>query len=250
MKPHLLLCAAALAPMVAIGAEEADGWTGKGQAGLLISQGNSKAKSANAAVDLSRAIEQWKHSFHAAALYGEVAGIKSAQRWDLGWQSDYSFNERTFGFGSLRYARDSFSGFRYQASATVGVGYKFIDEEATKLTGQVGAGYRKLRPEIITKDAAGDVISREALASEGEAIATAGLDFTHAFSDTTSISNKFLLEHGSSNTMYTDSLALAVKMSDRLALSVGLNVIRNSDPPPGLKKTDTVQTLNLVYAFQ
>jgi putative salt-induced outer membrane protein YdiY len=58
-----------------------------------------------------------------------------------------------------------------------------------------------------------------------------------------------LIEYGSSNTLLTDAFALVVKMSDRLALSVGLGVQRNSNPPAGLKTTDTVETVNLVFAF-
>ena len=38
-------------------------------------------------------------------------------------------------------------------------------------------------------------------------------------------------------------------MSDKFALSVGLGVRHNTDPPLGLKKTDTLTTVNLVYAF-
>jgi putative salt-induced outer membrane protein len=33
-----------------------------------------------------------------------------------------------------------------------------------------------------------------------------------------------------------------------LALSVGLSVRNNSEPLPGLKKTDTLTTVNLVYS--
>lgn len=245
----LVLCAAMLAPVAGISAEAAAGWTGKGQAGLLFSQGNSKAKSANAALDLAREVEAWKHAFHAGALYGETAGIESAQRWDAAWQSDYALTARLFAFGALRYARDRFSGFQYQASASLGAGYRFIDSETVKLTGQAGAGYRRLRPELIVKDAAGAVTSRTPLAAEGEAIATAGLDYTHALTATTALSNKLLVEYGGSNTLLTNALALEVKVSDKLALGIGVNLLRNSAPPAGLKKTDTVQTVNLVYAF-
>jgi putative salt-induced outer membrane protein YdiY len=39
-------------------------------------------------------------------------------------------------------------------------------------------------------------------------------------------------------------------MSDAFALSFGVGVRVNSDPPAGSKKTDTLTTLNLVYAFK
>lgn len=242
---NVALLLAAVAPLAA----HADDWKGKGQAGLLVSQGNTEAKSANAALELTRAVDGWKHAFNAAALYGKSGQIKSAERWSAGWQSDRDISPRLFGFGALRYGRDKFSGFQYQATASAGLGYKFIDSEPTKLTGRVGAGYRKLRPELITRNTAGAVTGRTRLASEGDAVLTAGLDLDHAFTATTSLSNRFLVEAGSGNTLFTDSLALAVKMSDKLALSLGVNVQHNTQPPAGLKHRDVVETINLVYAF-
>lgn len=242
---NVALLLAAAAPLAA----NADDWKGKGQAGLLVSQGNTEAKSANAALELTRAVDGWKHAFNAAALYGKSGEIKSAERWSAGWQSDRDISPRLFGFGALRYGRDKFSGFQYQATASAGLGYKFIDTEPTKLTGRMGAGYRKLRPELITRNAAGAVTGRTRLASEGDAVFTAGLDLDHAFTATTSLTNRFLVEAGSGNTLFTDTLALAVKMSDKLALSLGVNVQHNTQPPAGLKHRDVVETINLVYAF-
>jgi putative salt-induced outer membrane protein YdiY len=45
------------------------------------------------------------------------------------------------------------------------------------------------------------------------------------------------------------SLALQVKMNDKFSLAAGIGVRYNSDPPAGLKTTDTLATLNLVYGF-
>lgn len=236
---------AAAAPLTV----QAEDWKGKGQAGLLISQGNTEAKSANAALELTRALDGWKHAFNAATLYGKSGSIKSAERWSVGWQSDRDISPRMYGFGSLRYGRDRFSGFQYQATVATGLGYKFIDSEPTRLTGRVGVGYRRFRPELITKNAAGAVIGRTRLDSVGDAVMTVGLDFDHALSATTSLTNRFLVEAGSGNTLFTDNLALAVKMSDKLALSLGVSAQHNTRPPAGLKHRDVIETINLVYAF-
>jgi putative salt-induced outer membrane protein len=136
-----------------------------------------------------------------------------------------------------------------QASLTAGFGYKLINTDDTKLTAQVGAGYRRLRPEIIDKDPTGVVISRTLLDATGEAIGTVGVDFSHAFTKTTTFTNKFLMEAGSSDTLLHDELALTVKMSDKLALSVGYGITDNTKPPAPLKKLDTVETVNLVFGF-
>ena len=46
-----------------------------------------------------------------------------------------------------------------------------------------------------------------------------------------------------------DDVALVVNMSMKLALSAGFTLQENSQPPPGLKKANTLTTLNVVYAF-
>jgi len=129
------------------------------------------------------------------------------------------------------------------------LGYKLINTDDTKFTVQAGAGYRRLRPEVIIKDSSGEVVSRTPLEATGDPIATAGADFSHAFNKATTLTNKFLVEAGSSNTLLTDALALTVKMSTKLALSVGYGVSDNTKPPAPLKKVDTVTTVNLVFSF-
>jgi putative salt-induced outer membrane protein len=224
-------------------------WMGKGQFGFLDSHGNSDAESVNGNVDMTRYDGAWKNELYLGGLYGKNAGIVSAERWETHLQSNYTISGDFFAFGGLRFEHDMFDGFQYQASATGGLGYKFLDTDSDKLIGQIGAGYRRLRPEEINMDADGQVTSRVLGDTAGEAIGTAGLDFSHAFTKTTILTNKLLVESGSSNTMLQDKIALNVKMSNKLALSVGYGFINNSNPPPTIKKLDTVATVNLVFAL-
>jgi putative salt-induced outer membrane protein len=246
----LVLCG--LTPVIALADDPPppqDVWTGKGQAGYVSSQGNSDAKSANAAIDAAFLDGPWKHAFHLGGLYGESAGIVSAERWDTGWQSNYDLTPQLYTFGGLRYERDMFSGFQYQESLTAGLGYKIFDTNTTKLDIQAGAGFKRLRPEDLIKDAAGAVVQRIPLTAESGAIGTLGVNYSQALTGTTTLTDKLLIESGSSDTLTTNALAVAVKVSAKLALSVGYTVTDNSDPPAGLKKIDTLETVNLVYAF-
>jgi putative salt-induced outer membrane protein len=247
-------CLLALAPVLGAWADDAppppqDVWIGKGLVGFLSSHGNSDAESLNANVDLLRYDGPWKNEIYVGGLYGKNSGIVSAERWETRGQSNYTISGDLFVFGGLRYEHDLFDGFQYQASVTSGLGYKLLNGDDTKLTLQVGAGYRRLRPETIDKDDSGEVISRTPLDATGEAIATVGVDFSHSFTKTTIFTNKFLSEAGSDNILLHDELALTVKMSDKLALSVGYTIIDNTKPPAPLKKLDTTASVNLVFGF-
>jgi putative salt-induced outer membrane protein len=247
-------CLLALVPALSVWADEAppppqDVWIGKGQLGFLSSHGNSDAESLNGNIDMLRYDGPWKNEFYVGGLYGKNSGIVSAERWETRGQSNYTLSGDLFVFGGLRYEHDLFDGFQYQASVTSGLGYKLLNSDDTKLTLQVGAGYRSLRPETIVKDPDGQVTSRTPLETMGNAIGTVGVDFSHAFTKTTVLTNKFLTEAGSDNTLLHDELALTVKMSDKLALSVGYTVSDNTKPPAPLKKVDTTESVNLVFAF-
>lgn len=259
MRLRNIFLLATLFPVVVLAADPPpDGkWTGKGQIGYVASQGNAEAESASAALDMSLLSRQWKHSFHLGGLYGKNKGAVSAERWDSIWQTDYNFSVDMFGFGNLRYARDMFSGFEYQAAVTAGLGYKFIHNDRTQLSGQLGAGFRQSRKESVTPDPdhPGQYWRVPDANRDNEAIFTAGLDYSHQLTATTSLTNKLLVESGSSNTLVTDAFALNVKVSDRLALGVGISYQYNSKPPESpppalpLKKVDTTETVNLVYSF-
>lgn len=90
------------------------GWSGKGEAGLVLARGNADTTTANVRLDASDVIGQWKHTTHLAFLYGENAAFSTAQRLEGSWQADYNFGQRTFVFGSINGEQDRFDGFVYQ----------------------------------------------------------------------------------------------------------------------------------------
>jgi putative salt-induced outer membrane protein len=215
---------------------QADPWKGKGEAGAVWASGNTDSSSINLKLAMTKEVDLWKHALDMSYLRASSNGDTSANKFVGGWQSNYNFSARTFAFGALRYEHDEFSGFDYQASASTGVGYKFYDTDTVKFSGQAGVGYRRLKDNV-TDETSGDVIF------------VAGLDYEYKVTATTKLVDKFHMEAGSDNTLLTNFAGVEVKMSDKLALAAGYDVTQNTDPPPGKKKTDTVTTLNLVYAF-
>lgn len=248
----LLLSVCGLAPIMALADDPPpppqDVWTGKGQAGYTSSSGNSEGKSANAAIDMAFLNDPWKHAFHLGGLYGQSAGIVSAERWDTSWQTNYNVTPDLYTFGLATYRHDLFSGFDYQASASAGLGYKIIATPMTQLDAQVGVGYQVLRPEDITK-VNGAVSGRALLPSEKGVAETAAINYSQALSSTVTLTDKLAVTSSSADRLLTNALAVAVKVSTKLALSVGYALQDNSSPPAGLKKIDTLETVNLVYSF-
>ncbi|MBK7115383.1 MAG: DUF481 domain-containing protein [Proteobacteria bacterium] len=216
-------------------------WTGKGEAGIAVASGNTDTKSANAKVAVSNKVDKWEHLASLGGNYVRTDGDTTAKRWELGLQTRYSFSGNTFWYGGLRYEEDKFSGFDHQGVVSTGVGRKFIDNDTTHFSGQVGVGYK------FYKTLAVGLVPGS---KESEAVGVAGLDFDHKLTDTTKVYDKFSAEVTSGNNFLQNEIGLAVKMSDRLALSLAYAVRHNTDPPAGFKKTDTLSTLNLVYEIK
>lgn len=221
----------------------------KAQVGYVSSHGNTDAQTANAKFDAILNSDAWKHELQLAGLYGKSNDIVSAESLDAQWQSNYNLTNRLFAFGALHYDDDKFSGFQYQETASAGIGYSIIKLADATLDAQVGVGYRRLRPEELTKDAAGEVISRMPEAAESGAVATANIKGMYAFNSSTKLTDVVALESGSDNTLLQNDLGLQVNMSKALAITVGYEVKHNSSPPAGLVKTDSLVTFNLTYAF-
>lgn len=231
--PILWLALGALMTPIAAHAD----WAGKGEAGLVLARGNTDATTLSAKVDATRTDGDFANSLGFALLRASTAGVQSADRYDLHGQSTYKLSDRSYAIGNLRYENDKFSSFAYQATAAAGLGYKFLDSADTKLSGELGVGYRR------SKDRTTD-------AQQGDGIVRGAVNFEHSFSASTKVLDKLLVESGSSDTGASNDLALQVKMSDRLALSLDYTIRHHTHVgSPLIKKTDQLTTANLVFAF-
>ena len=117
-------------------------WQAKAEAGIVASRGNTETESANAKFDVSRDLVEGKHSAGLTGVYASEEPGATGQRWEAREQSDYRFHPKGFWFGSARYEEDRFSGIAYQATFGTGLGWRFFDTDVTKLSAQVGAGYK------------------------------------------------------------------------------------------------------------
>lgn len=214
-------------------------WTGKGEAGLALADGNSDTRTANARLALTRTQDAWEHGVTLGGLYVRNAGDTTAKRWEVGAQTRFDFITDTFWYGGVRYEQDRFSGFEHQGLVTTGLGRRFINNDTTKLLGQAGVGYRFFR-EV-------DQLGLPDGAKGSDVAGVASLEFSHALTATTSLFDKFSGEFTSSNSFLQNEIGVAVKMTDRMALALAYAVRHNTDPPTGFRKTDTLTTVNLVY---
>lgn len=212
-------------------------WTGSGEFGYVQTTGNTDTATYNLGLKFGYEKGKWRHSLGATALGSEEDGVTDAERYTLTGQSDYKISDRSYLFGSLRYAADKFESYDPTASLTAGYGYTMINTGVHNLLGEIGAGYRTQEERLTGIE-------------NKEAIIRGRLDYNWVISDSTKFGNNFLVEHGDDNTYMQNDTSLSVAINSKFAVKASYQIRHNSELPLGdTENTDTQFTTNLVYNF-
>lgn len=234
-------------------AEEEKSLSGAGEAGLLMTSGNSETDSVNAKIGLKYEKEHFLGEVNLGALYSsentEIDGIKedkvSAEKYNYSAKIGYKFNEANYVFLNGDYEDDRFSGYDYRTTYSAGYGRKVIDSDTTKFDIEIGPGYRydKTNGYYLENDVFVDEETVDELIFRGYTM------FNYKFSDAVSFQQDITVVTGSSNTNTKSVTALTTKIVGALGMKVAFKVDNNTDVPADKDKTDTETALTLVYDF-
>ena len=213
------------------------GWSGVGELGYVKTSGNTDSSALNVRLEFIKTTELWRYRFAGTALTTSEDGNKDNERYTAEAQADRKLGEKGYVFGVYRYDADKFGSYDPSQSFTVGYGRELMKSEKHVLKGEIGVGYRK-QEERLTG------------ITESDAILRLLLDDAWQVFETTSWTNRLLIETGSNNTFTQWNTGLTVAMTDAFAVKLGFELRNNTDVPPGdTENTDTITSVNLVYNF-
>lgn len=238
---RLLLLVSLLCPSILLAAETpaeqpAAAWKGEGELGFSSTSGNANAENLNASLGLSYEAGEWKHSLTLESLRAKTDGETSVDRFLFRERSEYALGEKSYGYGQLRYEEDEFSGYDYQASATLGAGSRLLETGGHLLDASAGLGVRGSR-------------SSSDGETDNEGIVGADLAYEYTISEAATLSERFLLESGSANTYSESETSLRTRINGSLSAKMSYLVKHNSRVAPGIENTDRFVTVSLVYSF-
>ena len=204
-------------------------WTGTAGFGVAVTAGNSDTMNYNVAFDVTRTpkarnVMKWTGLY----LRGSQNDAVVVDRTMLGYRDEYTLSGRTFLFGQVDYLRDTFKRIDYLVAPTAGVGFKVIDTETAKFTVDGGGG-------IVSEKNPGLDLRTNAALTAGERLIWQ-LTPTATFKQTTTgLWNASDVADG----LYTFSVGLATRISERVQLSIDLlDNFKNRPPTPQTKKND------------
>jgi putative salt-induced outer membrane protein len=221
-----------LVPCMAVAGE----WKGEGELGFTSTSGNTDSDTLNAKLSISKEHDKWLHKAALETLKASTNNIDSADSLVFTEKTEYKLSDKTYAFIGLRHEDDAFSGFDYQQSISLGVGYQFIKNDTHSLDASAGLGYRRLKETVTAVEQDEDTL-----------VANASYEFI--ISEHATFTEKLMVESGDSNTHSESETALKMKVVGNLAAKISYLIKQNSDVPVGTEKQDKITTVTLVYSF-
>jgi putative salt-induced outer membrane protein len=214
--------------------------------GANYSTGNTRASTFSANADAVRSTAQDKWTLYGNAQYGKTDGVTSANLMRLGTRYDRDIGASFFGFGTLDLEKDEIALLKLRTAYGTGLGLHWIKTETTTFDVFGGLGYTMDRydePRIVD----GELRSRYNYAN-----LLLGEESTHKLTDNTSFKQRLVVypnleDRGEYRAQWDAGLSVA--MTQTISLNVGLAMRHNSDPGPGVKRTDTLLTTGVSVKF-
>ena len=203
--------------------------------GYVASSGNSESESLAFTSKFGFEREGLSHKFSLDVFSGAQNGTTSAERYTAAYQVNTEITATQSAFGRIDYDDDRFSGFDYQAAATIGLTSKWSVPEGHTLTTDVGVGMRSSKLSLG--------------GSEDEGIIRLAAAYALVVNDNSKFEQTLSADIGEESTISKAVSSYSVAISDALSLDVGLHFKHVSEPAFGAKSLDRETTVSLAYSF-
>lgn len=212
---------------------------GSASVGYVGTTGNTESQTFETQLRYVMRRSDWVHNFDLQSLYAKQEEEVNGERYYLQSKSDYQVSEDDYAFLKVSYTDDRFTGYAYQATASLGYGHYFFKREGLTLEVFSGLGYRYNElPE-----------TAENAASEEEGIVTLGENLRWAVSENVRLTQSLTSELGEELTVSRFELGLVSTLIGDLATKIAIQVRHISEVPPERENTDTQTSISLVYEF-
>lgn len=231
-----LLAASLLLAMNVQAEDEPKEFTLDGEFGLIVTTGNTEAKTVKGKITAHQELESWSNDYTAEGLYQEDDSNASAQEYFISGQGNYKLenpDHRIFIFGS--YEDNRFSSYDYQSTIAAGWSEKLWADEVSKFEYSIGPGYS------FNKTSDGE--------SENSAILRGALAYEWKMSETATFKQALSTEVGSDNTKSRSETSVSAQLMGALSMKVSLVLDHNTQVVGDTEKLDTQTAVTLVYTF-
>ncbi len=201
--------------------------------------GNVKTQTLSEKAEIKREGKVNRLYFKNSILYATQEGEETANRLDVNGRWERLLTERFFGFLTVGYRRDKFSGYKYRLNGGPGVGYDIVRTERHELKGLLSSLY------YYNEIESGGIENYQTVKVEiyYEWLIKENLRFKENASYFVNLSDTEVF-------FVNSETSLEVSINEHLSLGVGYKVAYQNKPPePTVKKTDTTFSTSLIVNF-
>jgi len=244
MKPFALTITALLITSALVAQQQDTGWKTTAGANVSINRGNSDTLLAGANILTLKKWDRNELSAGADAVYGNnrdlTTGdrVTTAQNYGAYLQYNRLVTDRWYFLGRADARQDRVADIKYRISLSPGVGYYFVKNEKTTLSGEVGPGL------VFEQFENGPSAKYFTL--------RAGEKFTHKFNDKVRLIQEADITpkvDDFENYVFNFSATLEADLTEKLAVRLTLQDTYRSEPAPGRKENDLRVMAGVAYKF-
>ena len=212
------------------------GWHGELSLGGAIATGNTERRSFDLEARAAAKLGRLENKYRVSAGQAVERGMETERRLQADAQANIDLTARLYGLGLAQYDNNRFSTYRYELAGGLGLGYRLVATSRVKLAVETGPGYRTGRVR-----ATGD--------TQSELFWRIASTLTVQISDTAQFADELQVTEDRIRTRVENTASLTTNVVGNIAARISFNVRRDSAPPAGVAKTDTLTKLSLVYSY-
>ena len=217
--------------------EKKPAWETSAAVGITVTKGNSDTITGTGNILTQR---KWDHSelrLGADATYGENDGLKTAEAYHAFGQYNWLFSERAYGYLRADGLHDDIADVQYRVTLSPGMGYYFIKNAKTQLSGELGPGV---------------VFERQGARETTYMTLRVAERFEHKFNDKTRLwqSVEWLPQVDDfNNSIVNGELGLETQLTAKCSLRLFAQDTYDHEPAPGREKNDFKLVAQIAYKF-
>ncbi|MEX2131447.1 MAG: DUF481 domain-containing protein [Pseudohongiellaceae bacterium] len=203
--------------------------------GAILTSGNTEDQNVKYKITTDWLRNAWEYQFSTEGFRSSKEDVLAAQRLYHVARGQRNLTEDSYWVGRLAYEDDRFSGYDYQADATISYGRSFLQNVTNmSLKADFGVGYRRSESEL-------DQFSEGIIRLSGE--------YEWDVSETASFIQKLSTESGKETSIFRSESGIQSEIMENLALRFSVKVKHQTDVPATREKTDTETAITLVWNF-
>ncbi|EHN71656.1 DUF481 domain-containing protein [Aliivibrio fischeri ATCC 7744 = JCM 18803 = DSM 507] len=220
-------------------------WESQVEFGYQSNSGNSDSQALNSRFEGSYTSGQHRHTGEIKYYLSEKDGEADKDQLSINLQSDYKISPDYYLYANFKGLNTKYSAYFNDYTFSGGLGYQVSNTEKLLLEVEFGPGFRYQNPNLDEIDD-DDLILPETVQ---EPIIRTNVNMSWNALDNLTLAGEVTVTAGHSNTRVDSEVSVTNNITEEIALKIAQSQQYLDRVPPGLSKTDSVFSINLLFSF-